>query len=144
MGNVFASCCGPSSADAPQRWVKLMRSWRRFARAVPRRRAFLPRPSLQSHQSSPQKNTHPQPKQHKQPLSLGGGPTTERDRAAQQRAAEQAEARQRAFEQSAVGRAAVRAVKEAKGQGPAGAGGGSGVGSSSATNSGPTAQDWLN
>eukprot|EP00877_Chromochloris_zofingiensis_P002369 jgi/Chrzof1/12132/Cz06g22120.t1 len=53
----------------------------------------------------------------------------QKDREARERAAEQAEARQRQFEKSAVGRAALKSVKEAKKQ--------------ERTTTGPTAQDWI-
>jgi hypothetical protein len=121
---------------------------RRRRRRRRRRRVGARARALSAPHAPPFTFPHDQQTKLNQTNRLGGGPPpTERDRAAQQRAAEQAEARQRAFESSAVGRAAVRAVKEAK-EGAKGAGGGGGgsrgVGGSGATNSGPTAQDWLN
>lgn len=61
----------------------------------------------------------------------GGAPQTEEDRAARAMAAERAEARQKQFEQSAVGRAAMKSVKDAKKPTVATPAGGA------------TAQDWL-
>lgn len=64
-------------------------------------------------------------------LPSPSAPPTEQDREARALAAERAEARQRQFEQSAVGRAALKAAKDAKKPEvrPGGSGG--------------NAQDWL-
>jgi hypothetical protein len=136
MGNVFASCCGPSSADGPERCVCGRTTSSRAPAKYARTRRMPPTltPPRAPPPTPPQNNNN-------NPRLGGGPPPTERDRAAQQRAAEQAEARQRAFESSAVGRAAMRAVRDAKGEGP---GAGGKTSSAAATHSGPTAQDWLN